>query len=59
MPQAAYLSDDDAERVSRSSNLGNALLQLQGYDVDTAEREGYIDVVRMAPLEPVDGRNLM
>ena len=45
---ATYLSDEDAARVSGSSNIGNALLKLQGEDIDAAERAGHIDVIRMA-----------
>jgi len=45
---SAYLSDADASRVSRSSNVGNAILQLQGEDIDAAERAGHVDVIRMA-----------
>jgi putative membrane protein len=45
-----YLSEADAERVSGSSNVGNSLLGLQSEDLDAAEREGHIDVIRMAQL---------
>jgi putative membrane protein len=53
---AAYLSDEDAGRVSGSSNVGNALLQLQGEEIDAAEREGHIDVIRMAQLNEMLSR---
>ena len=53
---SAYLSDEDASRVSGSSNVGNALLRLQGEDIDAAERAGHIDVIRMAQLNDMLSR---
>ena len=46
----ALLSEEDAGRVRGAEHLGNALLQLQGKDIDAAERADYIDVIRMAQL---------
>ena len=45
-----YVSDEDGSKVSGASNVGNALLELQGKDIDAAERAGYIEVIRMARL---------
>jgi putative membrane protein len=45
-----YLNAEDEQRVSGTSNVGNALLELQGNDIDAAERAGYIEVIRMARL---------
>ncbi len=45
-----YVNAEDGERVSGKSNVGNALLELQGEDIDAAERAGYIEVIRMARL---------
>ena len=45
-----YLSAEDGQRISGTSNVGNALLELQGKDIDAAERAGYIEVIRMARL---------
>ena len=53
---SAYLSDEDTSRVSGSSNAGNALLRLQGEDIDAAERAGHIDVIRMAQLNDMLSR---
>jgi putative membrane protein len=53
---AAYLSQKDTSRVSGSSNVGNALLRLQGEEVDAAERAGHIDVIRMAQLNDMLSR---
>ena len=33
---SSYLSEEDASRVEGSSNIGNALLRLQGEDIDAA-----------------------
>ncbi len=46
----SYLSAEDGQRVSGTSNVGNALLELQGKDIDAAERAGFIEVIRMARL---------
>ena len=53
---AVHLSAEDANRVSGSSNVGNALLHLQGEDIDAAERAGRIDVIRMAQLNDMLSR---
>ncbi len=53
---SAYLSDEDASRVSGSSNVGNAILRLQGEDIDEAERAGHIDVIRMAQFNDMLSR---
>ena len=44
---ATYLSDEEANRVDGSANVGNTILQLQGKDIDAAERAGLIDVIRL------------
>jgi len=51
-----YLSDEDATRVTGSSNIGNTILQLQGEDIDAAERENYIDVIRLAQFNDMLSR---
>ena len=51
-----YLSEDDGRRVSGSSNAANALLQLQGEDIDAAERAGHIEVIRMAQFNDMLSR---
>jgi len=51
-----YISDEDGRRVSNTSNVGNALLELQGEDINAAERAGYIDVIRMAQLNDMLSR---
>lgn len=53
---AKYLSDEDATRVGDSSNVGNAILQLQGEDIDAAERAGLIDVIRLAQFNDMLNR---
>jgi len=53
---AKYLSDEDATRVGDSSNVGNAILQLQGEDIDAAERAGLIDVIRLAQFDDMLNR---
>ena len=53
---AAYLSDEDASRVDGSTNVGNALLQLQSEDLDAAERAGHIDVIRLAQFNDMLSR---
>ncbi len=52
----AYLSDEDLDRVNGLSHVGNALLELQGRDLDAAERAGQIDVIRMAQLNDMLSR---
>jgi len=53
---AKYLSDEDATRVNGFSNVGNAILQLQGEDIDAAERAGHIDVIRLAQFNDMLSR---
>ncbi len=53
---AKYLSEEDAIRVGGSSNVGNAILQLQGEDIDAAERAGLIDVIRLAQFNDMLSR---
>jgi putative membrane protein len=50
------LSAEDVERVGPFEHLGNALLQLQGEDIDAAERAKSIDVIRMAQLNEMLNR---
>jgi putative membrane protein len=45
-----HLGERDAGRIATRAHKGNALLELQGEDIDAAERSGYIDVLRMAQL---------
>jgi len=51
-----YLNEEDAGKVEGSSNVGNALLELQGKDIDAAERAGHIEVIRMAQLNDMLSR---
>ena len=53
---SAYLSEEDAGRVDGSSNVGNALLGIQGEEIDDAERAGHIEVIRMAQLNDMLSR---
>lgn len=53
---APYLSKEDMRRVTDSSNVGNAILRLQGEEVDAAERAGLIDTIRMAQLNDMLSR---
>ncbi len=52
----AHLSENDANRIGGITHAANALLQLQGDDIDAAERKGYIDVIRMAQLNDMLSR---
>ena len=52
----SLLSRHDADRVRNSQHLGNTLLQLQGEDVDAAQRADYIDVIRMLQLNDMLNR---
>lgn len=52
----ALLSEADAERVHSTPHLGNALLKLQGEDVDAAERSGAVDVIRTMQLNEMLNR---
>jgi putative membrane protein len=42
-----YLSDDDREDLEGQGHVPNALLTLQGRDLDRAERDKVIDVIRL------------
>ena len=53
---SAYLSEEDAGRVEGSSNIGNALLLIQGEEIDAAERASHIDVIRMAQFNDMLSR---
>jgi len=53
---SGYLNAEDADRVEGSSNAGNALLRLQGEEIDAAERASHIDVIRMAQLNDMLSR---
>ncbi len=53
---SAYLSEEDAGRVEGSSNIGNALLRIQGEEIDAAERASHIDVIRMAQFNDMLSR---
>ncbi len=53
---AKYLNDEDMIRVDSSSNVGNAILQLQGEEIDAAERAGLIDVIRLAQFNDMLSR---
>jgi putative membrane protein len=53
---SGYLSAEDAGRVEGSSNVGNALLQIQGEEIDAAERAKHIDVIRMAQFNDMLSR---
>jgi putative membrane protein len=50
------LSEADVVRVGGSGHLGNALLEIQGQEIDSAERANYIDVIRMAQLNDMLSR---
>jgi ion channel-forming bestrophin family protein len=52
----AYLGKHDAGQISGAANPGNALLELQGRDIDASERAGHIDVIRMAQLNDMLSR---
>ncbi len=52
----ALLSEQDLDRVRGLEHLGNALLQLQGEDIDAAQRADTIDVIRMAQLNDMLNR---
>ena len=51
-----YLSDEDVDHIRGSANPGNALLELQGRDLNESERAGYIDVFRMLKLNDMLSR---
>jgi putative membrane protein len=53
---AAHLSDDDMDRVSGSSSVGNALLRLQSKDINNPEYAEQIDVIRVAQLNDMLNR---
>ena len=52
----AQLSDEDRERVAGLTHPANGLLQLQGEEIDGAERKGYIDVIRLAQFNDMLNR---
>jgi putative membrane protein len=52
----ALLPERDVDRVESAEHLGNALLQLQGEDIDAAQRADFIDVIRMAQLNDMLSR---
>jgi len=45
-----YLSDSDQGRMGKQSHVPNAILLLQGQDIDEAEKAGYTDVFRMTQI---------
>lgn len=45
-----HVNEDDRERLRGAGHPGNVLLQLQGKDIDAAQRAGYIEVIRMAQI---------
>ena len=51
-----YLNEEDAGLIEGSSNVGNSLLELQGKDIDAAERAGHIEVIRMAQINDMLSR---
>jgi putative membrane protein len=51
-----YLSGQDEKRIDGLKHAGNAILKLQGEEIDRAEREGYIEVIRMAQLNDMLSR---
>ncbi len=53
---SGYLNEEDAGLIEGSSNVGNALLRLQGEEIDAAERAGHIDVIRMAQFNDMLSR---
>jgi len=52
----AHLSAEDGDRLSGLTHPANGILQLQGEDIDAAERRGYIDVIRLAQLNDMLSR---
>ena len=52
----AQLSNEDRERVAGLTHPANGLLQLQGEEIDSAERKGYIDVIRLAQFNDMLNR---
>jgi putative membrane protein len=44
----ALLGEGDKNSAEKARHLGNVLLTLQGKELDAAEREGLIDVIRLA-----------
>ena len=53
---AYHLSEDDMARVSGSSNVGDALLQLQSEDINIPQYAEQIDVIRVAQLNDMLNR---
>ena len=52
----AMLPDEDVARIGEQRHLPNALLQLQGEDVDAVQRDAHIDVIRMAQINEMLNR---
>jgi len=46
----AHLNEADGARIAGLTHPANGLLELQGAEIDAAERSGLIDVIRMAQL---------
>jgi putative membrane protein len=51
-----YLNEKDGSRIDGSKHVGNAFLKLQGEELDRAEREGYLEVIRLAQLNDMLSR---
>lgn len=45
-----YLKEDDFDQVKGKSNVPNAILTLQSYDLETLSRQGYIDGFRFMEM---------
>ena len=52
----AYLSAEDGDRIRELRHPANGLLHLQGEDIDKAERDGLLDVIRMAQFNDMLSR---
>ncbi len=53
---AAYLGDDEKDRAGRSPNAGNTVLELQGRELNAAQRADHIDLIRLAMLNDMLNR---
>jgi len=51
-----HLIEKDRDRVVGLTHPANGLLQIQGEEIDAAERAGYIDVIRLAQLNDMLSR---
>jgi len=51
-----YLNETDVARIRGVGHPGNILLELQGADIDAAERSGRLDVIRMAQFNDMLSR---